>query len=147
MCGCRGSSGDKRPSEIAHDFSTPEGAVLCLEDAYRAKDIEKALSCKAFLVEAATMLERSIEDLKDSSERDMIAKSARVLEDSFRRELETRGFPDLPGIHSTFGPPGLVRNNVVIVTEVRQFPDGSSTSLRYSVAKTEDGWRVVRKLD
>ena len=33
---------------VEQDFDTPEGAVLCLEDAYRRKNIESACACKNF---------------------------------------------------------------------------------------------------
>ena len=33
---------------VAKNFETPEGAILCLEDAYRRKDIEAAVAAKDF---------------------------------------------------------------------------------------------------
>src|SRR4051812_9160397 len=39
-----------------HDFSTPEGAILCLEDAYDEQDMEKAMACRNFLEEARLLL-------------------------------------------------------------------------------------------
>ena len=44
LIGC-GSNSD---SSIAHDLTTPEGAILSLEDAYRAEDIEAAVRCRDF---------------------------------------------------------------------------------------------------
>ena len=37
---------------VAKNFETPEGAILCLEDAYRRKDIEAAVAAKDFKIEA-----------------------------------------------------------------------------------------------
>jgi hypothetical protein len=42
--------------DFERNFDTPQGAVLCLEDAYRSKDIEKIVSCKDFRLEAIYML-------------------------------------------------------------------------------------------
>jgi hypothetical protein len=38
------------------DFTTPEGAVLCLEEAYRRHDLDAAAACKDFAIEAKLML-------------------------------------------------------------------------------------------
>ena len=41
---------------VEKDFDTPEGAVLCLEDAYRRKNIESACACKNFMIEGTVEL-------------------------------------------------------------------------------------------
>src|SRR5688572_22837053 len=66
---------------IAKDFSTPEGAILRLEDAYRKRDIEIAVSCKDFLTEARLMLEKSD---KVESDEELVRKTAKTLELSYR---------------------------------------------------------------
>ena len=43
---------------VAMDFTTPEGAILCLEDTYRKHDIEAAVACRDFVTEARLWLER-----------------------------------------------------------------------------------------
>lgn len=42
-------------ADIKLDFSTPEGAILMLEDAYKKKDIEAAVSAQDFLAQARVM--------------------------------------------------------------------------------------------
>jgi hypothetical protein len=41
---------------IKQDFDTPEGAVLCLEDACRRKNIESVCACKNFMIEGTVTL-------------------------------------------------------------------------------------------
>ena len=145
--GCARAAPSARPTEFPHDFSTAEGAVLCLEDALRSKDVEKAVACKEFRVEAATMLELSLDQNTSPADLSLIDKTAGVLEQSFRRDLQTRGFPDFEGVKTTFGRPGLFRNNVVVVNQVERHADGGVVNLRTLVANTEKGWRVVKSLD
>lgn len=145
--GCTRAAPSARPTDFAHDFSTAEGAVLCLEDALRAKDVERAVACKEFRVEAATMLELPLDHNTSPVDLALIEKTARVLEQSFRRDLQTRGFPDLDGVKTTFGRPGLFRNNVVVVNQVERHVDGGVVNARTLVAKTEKGWRVLKSLD
>src|SRR5690349_10492046 len=101
---------------VVHDFSTPQGAILCLEDAYRAKDLEAAVKCKDFRLESRLMLEKlgtSKEELDD----EMIKLTADVLELGFRKELQEDGFPDFNGVTSHFRHTEPAGENVVTVTE------------------------------
>ena len=66
------------PDVVTHDFSTPEGALLKLEDAYRARDIEGAVACKDFRREADMMLSRMGSPLVKDEE--MVSEIAKVLE-------------------------------------------------------------------
>src|SRR5262245_20677733 len=50
---CRKLAAQPRPSL---DLSTPEGAILCLEDAYRRRDLEAAVACRDFVTQARQML-------------------------------------------------------------------------------------------
>ncbi len=35
---------------VEKNFKTPEGAILCLEEAYRRQNIELACACRNFLI-------------------------------------------------------------------------------------------------
>jgi hypothetical protein len=130
-------------SDIAHDLNTPEGAILSLEDAYRAGDLEAAVSCKDFTVEATLMLQKLEHDF--SGDEEILSKTAEVLELGFRSELTNTGFPDFRGVVSTFADkkPYQERDDVVQITETCQHADGSTTNNQLIVAKTPDGWKVV----
>lgn len=151
--GCENTSSNqngKAPTEgIAHDFSTPEGAILCIEDAYRAKDIEAAVKCKDFYLEGRLMLEKLNVLPKEQIDDELIKKTAEVLELGYRAELKEKGFPDLVGSTATFPKkePYLEKQNVVVVTEVTRRRDGSVFRERVLVGKTDKGWRVLNGLD
>jgi hypothetical protein len=130
----------------AKDFSTPEGALLCLEDAYRAKDIEAAVRCKDFKMEARVMLEK-LQNLQGAIDDQLIAKTAEVLELGFRKELEKKGFPDMTGVASTFPKVEPFRDGIVMVTEECSYPGGTKSKQRLLVSKTADGWRVLNPVD
>ena len=137
-CGTSAPQGD-----IAHDLTTPEGAVLCLEDAYRARDIEAAVRCKDFTIEATLMLEKLQQDF--SRDQEILAKTAEVLELGFRSEMEQSGFPDFEGIESSFSGKQSYqgRDDMVTLTETCRHSSGAATSNQLVVAKTADGWKVI----
>ena len=130
----------------AKDFSTPEGAILCLEDAYRAKDIEAAVRCKDFQMEARVMLEK-LPNLEGGIDDQLVAKTAEVLELGFRKELETQGFPDMTGVVCTFPKVEPFQDGIVTVTEECSYPGGSKSKQRLLVSQTADGWRVLNPVD
>ena len=138
---------DYERSDIKSDFSTPEGAILRLEDSYRAKDIEAAVACKDFRTEAQLMLEGLDNLAKDEIDDALIDKTAESLELAYRKEREERGFPDMTGIRSAFLKTEPYQENTVIVTEVCHYPDGCTSKQRILVGKTAQGWRVLNPLD
>jgi hypothetical protein len=122
------------------DFETPEGAVLCLEDACRRRNIESAVACKHFMIEGILMLV----DYDDNLARDpkMRERNALLAERTYRREL-TEDWPDLEGVESFFLGHEPYLDGVVVVKELRRLRDGSFEKLKVLVAKTRDGWRVL----
>lgn len=126
------------------DFSTPEAAVLSLESAYRAQDIEAAVACKDFYAEARLMLKNLNPQL--AGDEAIVSQTAEVLELSFRKHIEQGGFPNLVGISSTFPRLEVVREGLVIVTEEHRLPNGHRTLGRLYVARNVNGWRVLNPL-
>jgi hypothetical protein len=126
----------------AMDFSTPEGAILCLEDTYRRRDIEAAVACKDFQVEAVLLLIRTQPDLVDDPE--LLAKTAEVLELGFRKE-KTENWPDMEGMESFFvdRQPGFEDLSIVIVTEIVAMPDGRICEDHLQVCCRNGEWRVL----
>ena len=150
LTGCGSNDGQGSSAEngaasqsISHDLTTPEGAILTLEDAYRAKDIEAAVRCKDFNVEAKLMLQKLQKDFSDDPE--ILAKTAEVLELGFRSELQNSGFPDFRDVESTFSDKTQYEGNpdIVQLTEHCRFGDGTTTTNTLVVAKTADGWKMV----
>jgi hypothetical protein len=131
-------------SDIKADSTTPEGAILLLEQAFRNKDIEAAVAAKDFRIEARLMLEKVNPEAAVDDE--TLRLATEVLELGFRKEMEQRGFPDFDNIKTSFPRVEPYRDNIVVVTEVQTFPDGGTARQQLLVAKTDSGWKVLHVL-
>jgi len=125
---------------VGKDFTTPEGAILCLEDAYRRRDIEAAIAAKDFKTEARLMLLKT--GFKDHIDDEMIAKTAEALAASFRAHT-TASWPNFDGLESFFTKREPHTDKVVLVTEMCRFADGGFSQQQILVAETPQGWRVL----
>jgi hypothetical protein len=125
---------------VEQDFETPEGAVLCLEDACRRKNIESACACKNFMIEGTVALLNV--DLKLARDPELRKKNALLLERAFRKAT-TEAWPDLKGVESFFIDRQVYHDGIVVVVEIRRSPDGTFTKLNHLVANTLSGWRVL----
>ncbi len=121
-------SGQSKSSPKA-DFSTPEGAILCLENAFREGDLVAAVASKDFWLEAREMLEEIMADGKDKSvlTDELIKETAETLELAFRVQITKEGFPDFEGLRSTFPKKINLKDDIYRVTEVCFFPDGGKS--------------------
>lgn len=124
----------------AMDFTTPEGAILCLEDAYRRKDLEAACACKDFLIEGTLLLLESAPE--SASDPAIQRQTAEVLQLSYRKET-SENWPEMEGVESFFVEQQPLSDGIVVVTEFMRLPDGSFSEANLRVAKTADGWRVL----
>jgi hypothetical protein len=127
------------------DFTTPEGAILCLEDALRRQDIEAVAACKDFQVEAVLLLSETMPE--QASDDEMVARTAEVLELAYRKEI-SGNWPKMEGVESFFVDRQLGFQDlaIVIVTEVSLMPDGTFSQTRLRVSKRNDEWRVLNPL-
>jgi uncharacterized protein YegJ (DUF2314 family) len=125
---------------FVHDFSTPEGAILCLEDAYDEQDIEKAIACKNF-EEEARMLLLKMNDRFSGNE--ILQTTADILRVSFIRSLEEDGFPVFKDLRRAYPYRKKITDNLYLITEVCIFPDGGKSQQQIYTFKGEDGWRVL----
>ncbi len=122
------------------DFNTPEGAILCLEDACRRRSIESAVACKDFSIEGTLMLVNFDPDLARDPE--VRQRNVLLAERTYRRET-TESWPDLEGAESFFIARQPYLEGIVVVTELRRRRDGTFEKLNLLVAKTKSGWRVL----
>jgi hypothetical protein len=122
---------------IALDFTTPEGAVLMLENAYKRNDLEAAIAAKDFRQDAFYFL-----GLQFGSDFGKTEKLAAALETSFRRQFAEDGFPDYSNITTTFIHQEQVSPEQIIVTQ-RFERAGGHRDMRLLVVKTKRGWRCV----
>jgi hypothetical protein len=124
---------------VAHNFTTPEGAILSLEDAYRRRDIEAAVAAKDFSAEAKLMLQSLYTtDLDDA----LVARTADALLASFRATT-TAAWPDFEGLECFFTKREPYADRVVRITELCRFPDGGFSEQQILVGQTAQGWRVL----
>ena len=128
---------------VEEDLGTPEGAVLCLEAAYRRKSIEAVCACKNFLIEGTVALLNA--DLDLARDPELRKKNALLSERAFRKAT-TEAWPDLKGVESFFIDRWAYHDGIVVVVEIRRSPDGKFTRLNHLVASTNSGWRVLRQL-
>ncbi len=122
-----------------HDHTTPEGAILCLEDAYSAGDIEAAVSCKHFLREASHLLGRIPNMPADPA---IIEATAKTLEEAFRDHISSGELPDFSEVERAFPIREYEDDYTVMVTEVCRLPNGTKTLDKIWVYKVGDEWKV-----
>ena len=140
---------DKPP--VTPDFTTPAGAVLMLEDAFRRRDLDAAATAKDFATEAE--LELQAAGSAQPPTRADIAQRAADLEAKFR-ELMATSWPDFSAVTSYFvdtqpyiQPTGhMISANLVVVTELNRFTQGGYSEQRVLVCETPDGWRVLNPI-
>jgi len=130
--------------EYKHDFSTPQGAILLLEDAFRKRDIEAAVHCKHFPSEARLMRQKMGNGLE--SDEEIVAKTAQALELTFRKFTQDQ-WPDFTRISSYFIDQKTYADGIEIVTEGFRYPDGGTATQQHYVARTPDGWRVLNPVE
>jgi hypothetical protein len=129
------------------DFTTPQGAILMLEDAFRRRDLDAAVAAKDFRVEAELAV--NAQTAPAPTEEQIVARAAE-LEQQFR-ELMRDSWPDFSGVSSIFtgyepypAPPcSLSATGLAVVTEVNRFTGGGFSEHRILVAETPAGWRVL----
>lgn len=123
-----------------HDMTTPEGAILCLEDAYTAGDVVAAMACKDFETEARMLLAQlpGMEGFDD----ELLAQTADTLRLSFEAHMRSGGMPTFEGFQRAFPEREFIDQDTVIVSEICYHPDGKMTLDRLIVTRHGDEWRV-----
>lgn len=122
-----------------HDFQTPEGAILCMEDAFTRGDLDAAVACKDFVREARHMFGR-LPDFPIDEE--ITQKTAETLELSFRSYFEENEMPSFEGIERAFLAREFEDDWTVMVTEVCKLPGGMRTMDKIWVYKVGQEWKV-----
>jgi hypothetical protein len=130
---------------VKADFATPEGAILCLENACRRRDIEAAAACRDFETEARLWLQERGQLSKHIKD-DHLPEIIRTTERAFRDSLAKNWPVDLEPVRSYFPKREPYRNGIVLVSEVTQKADGSLFKQQVLVTETGKGWRVVTHL-
>ena len=131
---------DEGEDHFLPNLHSPEGAILLLESAYSENNIEKALSCKDFTIEAELMLKNINNELADIH---LIEKTAEMLRQSFIKSLEDGGMPDFSHIKRAFPVREKIAEYHFLITEVCIYPDGSKSKQKLNTYYTDAGWKVL----
>ena len=123
-----------------HDMLTPEGAILCLEDAYSAGDIDAALACKDFETEARMLLDQ-VPSMAGYYE-GLLDQTAQTLRLSFEAHLRAGGLPSFEGFEHAFPEREFIDKDTVVVSEICYHPDGRVTLDRLVATRHGAEWRV-----
>jgi hypothetical protein len=129
------------PAADAGGFDTPENAVRALEQAYVQKNADDAVAAIDFVEEGRQMLQKINPTLAEDAE--IIKRAAEELEQSFRNELRTKGFPDVAKLKCSFVGKAQISPELVKLTEQCAFPNGGKSVQELIVMKRDLGWRVT----
>lgn len=130
---------DEGADHFKADFDTPEGAILTLEQAFSAKNLDRVLACKDFRAEAALMISK----LNFKPDQELIDTTAETLEASFLQYLEENGMPDFSDKTSAFTHREKLDDRYWIITEVCLYSNGARSVERLSTFRSDSGWRVL----
>ena len=129
------------PVVNAGGFDTPENAVRALELAYVQKNADAAVAAIDFVEEGRQMLQKINPTLANDGE--IIKQAAEDLELSFRKELRTKGFPDIAKLKCSFVEKAQISPELIKLTEQCVFPHGGKSVQELIVMKRDFGWRVT----
>jgi uncharacterized protein YegJ (DUF2314 family) len=138
---------DEGVDYFEHDFTTPEGAILCIEDAYDAHDINRAMACKDFEAEAKLMLSHTKHMERLAANPQIITETEEVVRLTFMKFIDDHGFPSFKNVQRAFPFREFVREDLCIVTEVCHYPDRTKSRERLYVARKNGEWKVLNPVD
>ena len=137
---------DEGVDYFEHNFKTPEGAILCIEDAYDAQDLERVLACKDFESEARLTLQHSRKMEKFSGNPEIILETEKVMRLAFIKFIGENGFPSFKNVKRAFTKE-FVTDDLCIVTEVCHYPDHTKSVERLYVGRKNGAWKVLNPAD
>lgn len=122
--------------------ATPEQAYMAMAEAYLAQDLEAAVGARDFRTEAAWML-RDLQQVQDPPA-ERVAQAARMLEQAFRGELATVGFPDPARTRRRLVETRVIGPDLVAFVEEVIFPDGEVARETSHAGRSAEGWAMVQ---
>lgn len=125
----------------AGGFDTPEDAVRALEQAYIQKNADAVVAALDFVEEGRQMLQETNPLLANDA--DSVKRAAELLEQSFRNELRTKGFPEYGKLKCSFLRKAEISIGLIKLTEQCLLPDGGKSVQDLIVMSRDKRWRVV----
>lgn len=136
--------GAEPKSKFKYDFETPQGAILCLEAAYRSGNMERILECKDFRLEAVYLLKHGLKKEEYIQDEEIMNELEETLKLAFMAEIKDNGIPDFTGIsENNFGEIKIIDETYVVVEEEFTYSDGDKSKQLLVVGKSAKGWRMV----
>lgn len=130
---------DEGEDHFVRDQTTPEGALLCLEDAYDAKDMDRILACKNFKEEAKIFAQQKNLPVDDEV-LDALEETLRL---SFIQHHQENGFPTFADLKRAFPVRQKINDDLYLISEVCFYPDRTKSLQKHYVHRSMDGWKVL----
>lgn len=125
------------------DLTTPEGAIIKIENYYTEENFEGVISCKDFEMEAENMLRDSHLKVDESTKKE----TAEVLKLALIEHIKSNGFPHFNNVERSFS---LVseKQNQKLIDEKIIFEDKTTIFNRFWVGLSTTGdWKVLNIID
>lgn len=123
------------------DDSTPEGAIIKLETAYDNDNIQEAINCKDFFLEAEIMIRKKTQ--VDTPPKKLIDSTAELLKLSYLKSLQDKGIPKFHGLIRAFPYRQKISENQMLITSVCIYPNGEKYIQKMNVVKKDNSWKVL----
>lgn len=123
------------------DLSTPEKAIISLEESYSSQNINAVFMCKDFEVEAEYLLKNQFPELLKN--KDALKETAEMLKLSLVKYLQDSGFPSFENVHERNFSTEKLPNGLIKVSETCIYKDGSRAVNEHHAIWKNDGWRVL----
>ncbi|AZB30324.1 DUF2314 domain-containing protein [Chryseobacterium balustinum] len=126
------------------DLSTPEGALITLENFYTQKSLDGVLSCKDFHEEAKNVLLGAEMDLKE----ELINETAELLKLAFIENLQKYGMPNFENAERVFNR--IVYNekeNTALIEEKLIYSDGNNINKFWVSENEKKEWKVLNLVE
>lgn len=124
------------------DFTTPEGAIIRIENFYSQENLEGVLSCKNFMQEAENLVRDSEVNLNE----ELKIEIAQKLEALFIEDIKLNGFPYFDDIERNFTLKYQLHDRRLIEEKII-YSDGSVTYNNIWVGYANDTWKVLNTAD
>lgn len=125
------------------DLTTPEGAIIRIENFYTEENLEGVISCKDFEMEAENMLKDSDLEITESTKNEL----AEVLKLALIEDIKSNGFPHFNNIERNFS---LIKEkeNQKLIEETIIFENGTTKRNKFWIGQLKNGdWKVLNLVE
>lgn len=126
------------------DLSTPEKAIITLEEFYTNQDLDGVFSCKNFEKEAENMLIESKHEVTS----ELRSELAELLKLSLIQDLQTYGFPYFTNIERQFSVLSIKNDSEKLIEVKIIFASGKVSINKFWTFKEDSGqWKVLNRVE